>query len=162
MLNQNKVLYLQKLTVMKKVLFALMSAALVFFAGCTKPGNSEEGKWYCFEGGEQNARLYLELNSGKADLIITAWGTRYRGPYTYDAESGKLSIKYTDCKTRYVGMEAPDKCTLVSNLFNDWPGPSSADHVILDSPIEMVFTVNGDKADCKFDTIGLELEMTRK
>ena len=140
-----------------------MSAALVLLSSCTKPGNSEEGQWFCYEGGgEQQARLYLELKNGKADLIITAWGTRYQGPYTYNAESGDLVIKYDSVKSRYVAMEAPDKAVLVSNLFNDWPGPTSADHVILDSPISMVFTVNGDKANCKFDTIGLELEMTRK
>lgn len=147
---------------MKKVLFALMSAALVLLAGCTKPGNSEEGQWFCYENDNQHARLYIGLNGGQADLIITAWGTRYTGPYTYNAADGKLSINYNKTYTRYVGVEEPEKCTLVSNLFNDWPGPSGADHVILDAPIEMVFTVNGDKAHCQFDTIGLELEMTRK
>ena len=147
---------------MKKLLFALMSAALVLLTGCNKPGDSEEGQWYCYENGQQHARLYLELKNGKADLIITAWGTRYQGPYTYNKDNGELTITYDSVKTRYVGMEEPEKCTLISNLFNDWPGPSEADHVILDKPIKMVFTVDGDTAVCQFETIGLTLEMSRK
>lgn len=147
---------------MKKVLFALMSAALVLLTGCNKPGDSEEGQWYCYENNGQDARLYLELKNGKADLIITAWGTRYKGPYTYNKDNGELTIPYESCLTRYVAMEEPDKATTISNLFNDWPGASGADHVILDKPIHMVFIVDGDKAQCQFETIGLNLEMTRK
>lgn len=131
---------------MKRLLFALMSAAMVLLTGCNKPGDSEEGQWFCYERGEQNASFYMELKGGQADFIITAWGTRYTGPYTYNAQDGKLTINYTKSYTRYVAGEEPDKATLVSNLFNDWPGASEADHVILSSPIEMEFTLDGDNA----------------
>ena len=138
---------------------------MLLFAGCNKDNSaSEEGQWYCYENGGQAARLYLELKGGKADLIITAWGVRYKGNYTY-AEDGTLTITYGSdgVLTRYVGMEEPEKCTLVSNLFNDWPGPSGADHVILPSPIVMNFKVKGDTATLDMiDSIGLSLEMTRK
>lgn len=148
---------------MKKVLFALMSAALVLLTGCNKPGDSEEGQWYGYEGnGTEQVRLYLELKGGQADLIITAWGTRYTGPYTYNAEDGRLVLNYDKCLTRYVAMEEPDKATQVSNLFKDWPGASEADHVILDKPIKMTFTVNGNKAICDIDTVNKPVEMTRK
>lgn len=123
-----------------------MSAAVVLFAGCTKPSGSEEGQWFCYEGGQENTRYYLELKGGQADFIITAWGTRYQGPYVYNAEEGTLTINYETLKTRYVAMEEPDKATLVSNLFKDWPGASEADHVILSSPIKMDFDLDGDKA----------------
>lgn len=126
--------------------FLLMLAAVALFAACNKEGVSEEGQWFCYERGEQNARFYMELKDGQADFIITAWGTRYTGPYTYNAQDGKLTINYTKSYTRYVAMEEPDKATLVSNLFNDWPGASEADHVILSSPIEMDFTLDGDNA----------------
>lgn len=137
-----------------------MSAALVLLTGCNETGDTEEGQWFCYEGGEQQVRLYLELKNGKADLIITAWGDRYQGPYTYNADNGELVIKYDKYLARYVAMEEPDKAVLVSNLFNDWPGPTSADHVDLSSPITMVFTINGDKALCEF--VGLNMEMSRK
>ena len=140
-----------------------MSAALVLLAGCTKSEGSEEGKWYGYEGrGKESVSLYLELKGGQADLIITAWGTRYKGPYTYNAEDGRLVLTYDSCLTRYVGMEEPDKAVLVSNLFNDWPGASGADHVILGKPIQMTFTINGDKATCDIDTLNKPVEMTRE
>ena len=138
---------------------------MLLFAGCNKENSaSEEGQWFCYENGGQHARLYLELKGGKADLIITAWGTRYKGTYTY-AEDGTLTINYKSdgVLTRYVGMEEPEKATLISNLFNDWPGASGAEHVILNSPIVMNFKVNGDTATLDMiDSIGLSLEMTRK
>lgn len=146
---------------MKKLLLAIMSVAMVLMTGCKKDENSEEGKWYAYEKGDATyTRLYIELNDGKADLIITAWGDRYKGSYTYNAEEGKLVISNATQTVRGNAGELGDNSTLTSNLFNDWPGPTSADHIALGPTIELGFKVNGDKAICVF--ANLEMEMVRK
>lgn len=138
-----------------------MSIAVVLMTGCNKDENSEEGKWYAYEKGDATyTRLYIELNDGKADLIITAWGDRYNGSYTYDAAEGKLVINNATQTVRGNAGELGENSTLTSNLFNGWPGPTSADHVSLGPTIEMGFKVNGNTATCSF--VGLEMEMTRK
>ncbi len=147
---------------MKKVFVLAATALMLLFSGCNKEEskNSIEGEWYCYENGEQHTRLYMGLKDGKADLIITAWGDRYKGSYTYDEAKQTLSISYTEKICRGVAGELQEQSTLTSNLFNGWPGPTSADHVSLANPIEMTFKVNGDKATCEF--VGLEMEMVRK
>jgi hypothetical protein len=146
---------------MKRILLAILSVAMVLMTGCKKDENSEEGKWYAYEKGDATyTRLYIELNDGKADLIITAWGDRYNGTYTYDAAEGKLVINNATQTVRGNAGELGDKSTLTSNLFNDWPGATSADHIHLGSTIEMGFKVNGNTATCSF--VGLEMEMTRQ
>lgn len=146
---------------MKKLLLAIMSVALVLMTGCKKDENSEEGKWYAYEKGDATyTRLYIELNDGKADLIITAWGDRYKGSYTYNAEEGKLVISNATQTVRGNAGELGENSTLTSNLFNGWPGATSADHISLGPTIEMGFKVNGNTATCSF--VGLEMEMTRK
>ncbi len=146
---------------MKKFLLILAGVALMLFAGCTKDNsksNSEEGQWYCYEGGVDHTRLYLELKNGKADLIITAWGDRYQGPYTYKDET--LTINWEKQICRGNAGELGENSTLTSNLLNGWPGETSADHITLEKPIVMPFKVNGDTAQCEF--VGLNMEMKRK
>jgi len=146
---------------MKKLLFLAAAAVMVLFTACKKEeSNSIEGQWYCYENGGQDVRLYLELKDSKADLIITAWGDRYKGSYTYAEETGTLAINYTTYQARYVAGENPDKATSLSNLFNDWPGSTAADHVDLENPITMTFIVNGNTATCEF--VGLQMQMERK
>lgn len=145
---------------MKRLFFIVALAALLAAACNKEESNSIEGQWYSYTNGGKNVSLYLELKGGNADLIITAWGTRYKGPYTY--ENGDLTINYSTLQTRYVGEEEPEKATATNNLFEEWPGPSSADHIILDKPIRMGFKVKGNKADCNFETIGMHVEMDRK
>ena len=145
---------------MKRLFFLVTLAALLAVACNKEESGSVEGKWYAYTNGGNNVSLYLELKGGNADLIISAWGTRYKGPYTY--ENGNLTINYSAFQTRYIGEEEPEKATATNNLLKDWPGPSSADHIILDKPIRMEFKVTGDKADCNFETIGARLEMERK
>ena len=137
--------------------------ALLLAVGCNPEENSSiEGQWYCYEQEGLHTRLYLELNNGKADLIITAWGERYKGTYTYSESDGKLTINYSTRLARGVAGEIGEKSTLTSNLFNDWPSDTSVDHVILSSPIVMNFLVEGDTAVCDFQEIGLIMPMTRK
>lgn len=146
---------------MKKLVLALMSVTMLFMTACNKEENSEEGKWYAYENGDKTyTRLYFELNDGKVDLIITAWGDRYKGSYTYDAAEGKLVISNATQTVRGNAGELGDNSTLTSNLFNGWPGPTSGDHINLGQTFELGFKVNGDKAICTF--VGLELEMVRE
>ena len=138
---------------------------LLLFAGCNKENSaSEEGQWYCYEHGGQAARLYLELKGGKADLIITAWGVRYKGDYTYKNGKVTLTFKSDGVQTRYVGSEEPDKATAIENLFKDWPFASAYDHVIWGSPIVFGFDVDGDNALFNYEdeSGSIRLEMTRK
>ena len=155
---------------MKKLLSIALAAFTIIASGCKPEGakneesNSIEGQWFCYENNGQAARLYLELKGGKADMIITAWGVRYKGDYTY--KDGTLTITYKSdgCLTRYVAGEEPEKATSISNLFNDWPGPTSADHVIFPSPIGFGFDVDGDNALFNYEDENgsLKYEMTRK
>lgn len=155
---------------MKKFVFIALAAFALVASGCKPEGakqedsNSIEGQWFCYENAGQAARLYLELKGGKADMIITAWGVRYKGDYTY--KDGTLTITYKSdgCLTRYVAGEEPEKATSISNLFEDWPGPSEADHVILGSPIVVGFDVDGDNALFNYedDNGSLRFNMTRK
>ena len=134
---------------------------MLLFAGCNKEeSGSVEGKWYCYENGEQHTRLYIGLENGKADLIITAWGDRYKGSYTYDTAKEMLTITGAEQICRGNAGELGDQSTLTSNLFNGWPGATEADHVNLGSTLEIAFKVSGNKATCQF--VGLELEMVRK
>lgn len=150
---------------MKKLFVLAAAAIMVLFAGCNKEnGASEEGQWFCYENDGQATRLYLELKGGKADMIITAWGVRYKGDYTYNDGTVTITYKSGGCLTRYVGGEEPEKATSISNLFNDWPGPTSADHVIFSSPIKFGFDVDGDKALFNYEDANgsIRYEMTRK
>ena len=138
---------------------------MLLFAGCNKEEGSVEGKWYSFDkGGPQNPSLYLELKNGKADMIITAWGDRYKGDYTY--KDGTLTITYKSdgFLTRYQGSEEPEKATALDNLFNDWPGATEGDHTPLGSPIVIGFKVDGDNAVFNYEDKNgsLRFNMTRK
>lgn len=155
---------------MKKLLSIALAAFTIIAFGCKPEGakneesNSIEGQWFCYENAGQAARLYLELKGGKADMIITAWGTRYKGDYTYSDGTLTITYKNDGLFTRYVGSEEPEKATAISNLFEDWPGPSEADHVILGSPIVIGFDVDGDNALFNYEdgNGSLRYNMTRK
>ncbi|MBO4340327.1 MAG: hypothetical protein J5835_02720 [Bacteroidales bacterium] len=148
---------------MKKVLFAFLCAAMALFTGCNKPGDSEEGQWYGYDDGGQHTGLYIELKDGRADLIISAWGDRYKGTYTYSSEDARLSISPSEKIVRGTGWEIGDDATLTSNLFEGWPGPTEADHDInLGNPIVFSFQINGDSAVCQNAVINKPYQMTRK
>lgn len=139
-----------------------MSAVIFLVSGCNgaddNSGDSLEGKWYCYEEGGQHTRLYLELKDGKADLIITAWGDRYKGPYTYDGET--ITLSWDTYLQRGNAGELGQDATLTSKIFDGWPGATSADHPEMDNPIHIDFKVKGKTAACFF--VGLEMEMVRK
>ena len=146
---------------MKRLLYLIPMLALLLAVGCNPDENASiEGQWYCYEQEGLHTRLYLELKDGKADLIITAWGDRYKGTYTYSESDKKLTINYATKLERGNAGELGENSTLTSNLFNDWPSATSADHVNLSNPIEMGFEVDGDTAVCDF--VGLIMPMTRK
>lgn len=146
---------------MKRLLYLIPLLAVLLAVGCNPEENSSiEGQWYCYEQEGLHTRLYLELKDGKADLIITAWGDRYKGTYTYSESEKKLTINYTTTLARGNAGELGQNATLTSNLFNDWPSATSADHVLESNPIVMGFEVDGDNAVCDF--VGLIMPMTRK
>ncbi|MBP5567012.1 MAG: hypothetical protein J6X57_05975 [Bacteroidales bacterium] len=151
---------------MKKLFVLVAAAMMVLFAGCNKEDskNSIEGKWYCYENGEQHTRFYLGLENGKADMILPAWGDRYKGSYTYDASTGALTITNAEQICRGNAGELGEQSTLTSNLFNGWPGPTEADHISWGPTIKMTFTVKGDTAQFEYTDKngGLSFEMTRK
>lgn len=85
---------------MKKLAY-ILAAAAVLFCGCNKEdesSTSEVGKWYGYNtDGEGNyntndVAYMLDLKADKsAEFIISAWGCRWQGTYTYDGEVVKLT-----------------------------------------------------------------------
>ena len=87
---------------MKKLAWIFAAAAIVLFSGCNKDkGNdsnvSEVGKWYGYNPQENgtadknDVAIVLELKADNtADLMLTAWGSRWQGTYTYDGQVVKL------------------------------------------------------------------------
>ena len=119
-----------------------------------------QGTWDWFAFGPGMPRIRFVFSGSNFDLIIPVWGDRYKGSYSYDESKQVLSITNAEQICRGNAAELGDNSTLTSNLFNDWPGATSADHISLGSAFEMPFKVSGDKATCKF--VGLELELVRK
>ena len=85
---------------MKKLAY-ILAAIAVLFCGCNKEdesSTSEVGKWYgynTFEDGSYNKNdvaYMLDLKADKsAEFIISAWGCRWQGTYTYDGQEVKLT-----------------------------------------------------------------------
>lgn len=82
----------------------IFAAALVLFSGCNKDNKggtdpvTEVGKWYGYNPQENgtadknDVAIVLELKADKtADLMLTAWGSRWQGTYTYDGKIVKLN-----------------------------------------------------------------------
>ena len=84
---------------MKKLAIFMAAVALVC-AGCSKEkedensSSTEVGKWYAYNTADskEDVAYVLELKAdGTADFIISAWGERWQGTYTYDGKVVKLT-----------------------------------------------------------------------
>ena len=110
----------------------LAAATMVLFTGCKKDsGNenaSEVGKWYGFNMVEDapdkdDVAYVLDLKSDKSvDFIISAWGERYQGTYTYDG--AVVTVNYTKILSRpsaidYVDIYDESPCA-PANLYKHW------------------------------------------
>lgn len=115
---------------MKKLAY-ILAAAAVLFCGCNKnddSSTSEVGKWYgynTFEDGNYNKNdvaYMLDLKSDKsADFIISAWGSRWEGTYTYDGEEVKLTWnKYYARPAASPLAEAGEDPCAPENLYKWW------------------------------------------
>ena len=131
----------------------LAAATLVLFTGCKKDsGNentSEVGKWYGFNMVENapdknDVAFVLDLKSDKSvDFIISAWGERYQGTYTYDG--AVVTISYNKYITRpnavaYEEAYGESPCA-PANLYKHWvEGEGSG-------TLEIKFTYTGNTGE---------------
>ena len=143
-----------------KKLAILMAAVALLFVGC-KPnveeddnaGQTEVGLWYGFNtpDSKEDVAYVLELKKdGTADFIISAWGCRYQGPYTYDGKVVKLTWeKYLYRPNAINYMEIyNDYPTLPQNLYLHWEdGTTSEDANQYGAVIEISFTYSGDTGE---------------
>ena len=137
-----------------KQLAILLAAAAMLFAGCNKDDNSSEvGKWYGYNtpDSKDDVAYVLELKADKsADFIISAWGCRWQGTYTYDGQLVKLTWnKYFARPNAMNYIEAyGDYPTLPKNLYEHWTEAStSEDANQYGAVIEIKFTYSGDTGE---------------
>ena len=133
---------------MKKIAMIMAAAAMTLFIGCNKGGNapegSEVGKWYGFNAPEDKTDVayVLDLKEDKsADFIISAWGERYQGTYTYDGEV--ITITYTAILSRpnawdYQEEYGESPCA-PENLYKHW-----SEAVPASGTKEIAFTYTGN------------------
>lgn len=156
---------------MKKLVYILAAAAMVLLTGCKKDNKggkdaTEVGKWYAYnvlyDGTvNKNDIVYvLELKADKtADFMITAWGSRWQGPYTYD---GKV-VKITWNKFLFRPAALSDDwtvngtfiyCTEPDHIYDKWQSWSSQvsdeygqDPDQFGQTLEISFTYSGDTGE---------------
>ena len=143
-----------------KKLAILMAAVALLFVGC-KPnveeddnaGQTEVGLWYGYNtpDSKEDVAYVLELKKdGTADFIISAWGCRYQGPYTYDGKVVKLTWEkylYRPNAINYMELYN-DYPTLPQNLYLHWEdGTTSDDANQYGAVIEISFTYSGDTGE---------------
>ena len=138
---------------MKNIRLILAAAAVVLLAACTK--ESEVGKWYGYnrEGDKSDVAYVLDLKAdGSADFIISAWGDRYQGRYTYDGKVVTLNWnKYLGRLAAIPSEEAGhDRPCAPENLYKWWEEYTATSETYQDKAAEgnvlrIEFTFKGDK-----------------
>jgi|GEM_PF-1792138 len=126
--------------------------SMMFFKkGASLPSDRSvlNGTWYWYEQGSDNeVRLAIKFDGSNADMVITPWGERYVGSYTY--KNGTITISNT---TFYTSR------TNDGNLIN-WQDPYSSGWNIPDEnswnqgnfegDISFPFVVDGNNAYSMF------------
>ena len=101
---------------MKKLLYIFVALAAMLTVSCKKDDSAAiEGTWMVHMDGElaANIRLAMILKDGKVDYMVTAWGERYTGTYTY--ADGVISMHFT--KFYATGSTGyPDDITSLDNF----------------------------------------------
>ena len=145
---------------MKKLAY-ILAAAMVLLCGCKKEDDSstsEVGKWYGYntaEDGSYNKNdvaYMLDLKSDKsAEYIISAWGCRWKGTYTYDGEEVKLTWKQYYARPAAIPLSdyLPNPCS-PENIYKEWVEVTSNDEGYEDAGqygdvLVIKFTFKGDK-----------------
>ena len=142
---------------MKKLAY-ILAAAMVLLSGCKKEDASEVGKWYAYNTADSkdDVAVVLDLKAdNKVDLIITAWGDRWQGTYTYDGETVKVT--WNKFFARPAALDdywtGVDKIPVApENIYFGWSDAldTSSEDVAVDanrygSTISIKFTYEGDK-----------------
>ena|GEM_PF-2601510 len=144
---------------MKKLFIALAAAALCFVA-CNpedKPkddsGKTEVGLWYGYNtpDSKEDVAIVLEMKAdGKADLMLTAWGCRWQGTYTYADNVVKLT--WNKFLVRGKAWDLGDDAVSPAHLYDWWVDFSSDENLPegdynpeeFGKTIEINFTYSGD------------------
>lgn len=146
---------------MKKLGLIIASAAALLLAACNgnddnKESGTEVGLWYAYNtpDSKDDVAFVLDLRAdSSAEFIISAYGCRWQGTYTYDGAVVSLTWnKYLSrlaaIPSEEAGYEHP--CA-PENLYKWWEEVSSQDEryetdaTQFGQVIEIAFTYEGDK-----------------
>ena len=137
---------------MKKFAIILAAAAMLF-ASCTPDDSTEVGKWYGYNtpDSKDDVAFVLELNAdNSADFIVSAYGQRWQGTYTYDGKIVYLTWNKYYARpnaTAYWDAYGESGC-LPKNLYEHWTLASeSEDASQYGATIEIKFTYSGDTGE---------------
>ena len=137
---------------MKKIAVILAAVAMLF-ASCTPDDSTEVGKWYGYNtpDSKDDVAFVLELNAdNSADFIISAYGSRWQGTYTYDGKVVRLTWNKYYARpnaTNYQGAYGESPC-LPKNLYEHWDlATGSEDANQYGATLEIKFTFSGDKGE---------------
>lgn len=141
---------------MKRLAWIFAAVAMVLFSGCNKPNESatEVGKWYGYNPTENgfdrdDVAILLDLKADKsADLMLTAWGCRWQGTYTYDGSV--VRIKWNKFLVRGNASVLGHDAVSPNHLYEWWVGFDKDENSFQDpdqfgSTIEVKFTYSGNK-----------------
>ena len=143
---------------MKKFGIILAATAMFLLSACGKDDDSEVGKWYGYNvAGDKSDVVYvLDMKAdASVDFIITAWGVRMQGSYTYDGSTVTINVK------KYLGREAaiplsetlPNPCA-PENIYKLWlelpvntPEYEDAAGYTENGIFKVAFTYKGNKGE---------------
>ena len=138
---------------MKKIA-GILAAVAMLFASCDPDDSATEvGKWYGYNtpDNKDDVAYVLELNADKtADYIISAWGCRWQGTYTYDGKVVKLTWNKYYCRPAAADYHATygESPCLPKNLYERWELANESDEANeYGATLEIKFTYSGDKGE---------------
>ena len=143
---------------MKRFGIALAVADMFMFSACEKDSGSEVGKWfgYNIKGDKSDVALVLDMGAdGSVDFIITAWGVRMLGEYTYDGKVVTIHVKQYKVRPNAESLAGvgKDPCAPknIYEWWNDAPvgseGYEDASSYTDDGVFQLNFTFKGNTGE---------------
>lgn len=138
---------------MKKFAVILAAVAMLFASCDPDDSASEVGKWYGYNtpDSKDDVAYVLDLKAdSSADFIVSAWGQRWQGTYTYDGKFVYLTWNKYYARpnaTAYWDAYGESAC-LPKNLYEHWTlAADSEDANMYGATIKISFTYSGDTGE---------------
>lgn len=129
------------------------ATSFFFRKGANLPNDKSElqGTWYWYEYGEQDmVRVAVKFSDDEIDMIITPWGQRYTGKYTY--KDGIVKIGETTFYTSRDKSGYHDVINYTDPYKTEWRTPEADDYYQNRYPdgFSFPFVVDGKTAYSEF------------